>query len=625
LLTPTDTLKKYWGYHSFRPGQLEIISHCLSGNDTLALLPTGGGKSICFQVPILCGNGMGLVISPLIALMNDQVQHLLNKNIAAVALTSALSSYDVDQTLKQAIAGKIKFLYVSPERLSSEVFLSALEKLPVKLIAVDEAHCVSQWGYDFRPAYLNIAKIRPYLPNAPILALTATATPDVVIDIQSKLAFKAQAVFKNSFARKNLSYRVMHVSDKKACILYLLNHFPGSAILYSRNRKGTKLMSEWLNAEGISSDFYHAGLVHEERNERQHKWVSGESRVMVATNAFGMGIDKPDVRLVIHTDLPDSPEAYFQEAGRAGRDELPAVSYLLINENDKHLFLDNLSRSYPSPQVIKKVYEQVMQISGISYGEGMGYTLQLNPNELCKEIQLPITVWTNAIRLLEKDGYWHMPAPEKSIDKIFIPHPPHLFRTSKTPAHLEELKQQLLRLYSGIFDDFTPVYLDKIASLLEWSILEVKQGLAEMHKLHLLKYIPALESGFYVQLLANRIASNSVMLSEEHYFQRKKMAQHKADAMISFAWAENKCRAVILLSYFGENNAEDCGTCDICVRKEPGREPIQLLEELNNPVDLTTLLWHIPELSLNDFSLLRIWIQNGTIIKDKNGKYKKGF
>jgi ATP-dependent DNA helicase RecQ len=616
-----ETLKKYWGYDSFRPGQQDIVQAAMRGEDCLALLPTGGGKSICFQVPVLSMEGLGLVISPLIALMEDQVQNLNDRNIPAAAIRSGMTDAAIETIISRSIHGKIKFLYVAPERLNSKPFLQALERLPVCLLAIDEAHCISQWGYDFRPAYLNIAAIRPYLKNIPIIALTATATPDVVNDIQEKLLFRKKQVFHNSFARKNLAYSVLNCGDKRNEILQLFRFYNGTAIIYARNRRGTKEIADWLNQEGISADFYHAGLQADIRSQKQKNWIDDHIRVMVATNAFGMGIDKPNVRLVIHTEPPDSPEAYFQEAGRGGRDGELAASFLLISPGDTNKFLEKINRAFPTPEEIKSIYHHITQSAGISFGEGTGQVININLVQVAKTLKIPVPTLNNGLAILAKEGYWFIPELSKAYSRIHIHQPPATLRNAKLQTTEDSVKQALIRLYSGIFETFVPVSESNIARYCRLPESDVVNAIKTLETGNFLQYHPKPENGVSLTLIAERIPAKSILLSKENYYQRKEIALSKANAMVNFAKAKKGCRAAILLNYFGEPNSPDCKLCDICLEKH-AKNPLKRLHELNPPINLADLLLHIPELRKNHYQLLKHWILAGYIAKNKDNLWE---
>jgi len=621
LNTIHETLKKYWGYDTFRPGQEAIVNAAIKGDDCLALLPTGGGKSICFQVPVLAMDGLGLVVSPLIALMEDQVQNLNDRNIPAAAIRSGMSEAAIETILSRAIHGKIKFLYVAPERLNTRMFMQAVERLPVCLLAIDEAHCISQWGYDFRPAYLSIANLRPFLPNVPVMALTATATPEVVDDIQEKLGFKKKLVFQNSFARKNLAYSVLHCGDKRSEILQLLNLYPGTAIIYARNRRGTKEMADWLNQEGISADFYHAGLSADERSKKQAEWINDKSRVMVATNAFGMGIDKPNVRIVIHTELPDSPEAYFQEAGRGGRDGKLSASFLLLSPGDSKRFLEKIKRAFPTPEEIRSLYTHIMQSAGISFGEGTGQTIQFDLLKTAKTLNIPTPTLSNGLAILAKEGYWFIPELSRPYSRIFIHQPPASIRNATLQGLENTVMQALIRLYTGLFEGFTPISEATVARYARIPESDVARALKNLENANFLNYFPVPKNGISLTLTAERIQAKSILLSNENYYLRKEIAFAKAEAMVKFSSAKKGCRANILLAYFGEKNSPDCELCDRCLELQ-AKSPRTRLQELTQPVSLPDLLHHIPELRSNHYQLLRHWILTGDIQRKPNNMWE---
>ena len=607
-----DQLKQllltHWGYPDFRPNQRQIIESVLHGKDTLALLPTGGGKSICFQIPILAKPGLGLVISPLIALMKDQVHQLKKRGLPAAALTSDLHFREVETILNQAKHEKIKFLYLSPEKLGQPHFQEMLSHFPINLIAVDEAHCISQWGYDFRPSYLRISELRSWMPQVPVMALTATATPEVVQDIQEKLSFRQNNVFKQSFARKNLSYRVLHTTQKKAACLRYLEKIPGSAILYSRSRGQTKAWSDCLNAEGISATFYHAGLPAAQRQERQEAWIQNKVRVMVATNAFGMGIDKPDVRLVLHMDLPDTPEAYFQEAGRAGRDEKPALAYLLTHANEIQPFRERVLSAFPSLEDVQKVYAAIFNHAGVSEGYGQGLRIPLPLGSLMQQTGIPTATWVATLQLLEKEGYWQMQDGNFVQSTLFVDVSPSTYRQTNLSPKEEELKELLPRMYGGLFEKPIKIREDLIGKRLGRTEAEVKQLLTQLQLKNLWQYKPGNAEGFTLVFLHERQDPKSILLSDTFYHQRKAMALKKSEAMLDYAGTENSCRTNKLLSYFGEKPEQPCGSCDICVT-----EVVQL--EVNQSYRLHEICQVFPHLQAQHYAALRPLIDEGYLEK----------
>ena len=604
-------LLTHWGYPDFRPNQRPIIEAVLKGEDTLALLPTGGGKSICFQIPVLAKPGLGLVISPLIALMKDQVQQLKKRGIAAAALTSDLHYRDMETILNQAKHQKIKFLYLSPERLSQPSFQEILSHFPINLLAVDEAHCISQWGYDFRPSYLRIAELRPWLPTIPILALTATATPEVVSDIQEKLAFKQPNVFKQSFARPNLSYRVIHSQQKKGTCLRYLEKYPGSAILYARSRGQTKAWADWLNAEGISATFYHAGLPAAQRQERQEAWIQNKVRVMVATNAFGMGIDKPDVRLVLHVDLPDTPEAYFQEAGRGGRDQKQAHALLVTHESEVTPFKERILSSFPTLEEVQKIYEAIFNHAGISQGYGQGQRIPLPLGVLMQQTRIPAASWVATLQILEKEGYWQMQDGAFISSTLFVHVSPSAYRQAALSSHEEELRELIPRMYGGLFEKPVKIREELIGKRLGRTEKEVRQLLTGLHEKNLWIYAPGNAEGFTLVLLHERQDPKSILLSDTFYHQRKAIALKKSAAMLDYAGTSDSCRTNKLLMYFGETPEQPCGNCDVC------RPEIAHLA-LGEAYTLHDICQVFPRLQAQNYQALRQLLDQGFL--EKTGK-----
>jgi len=561
-------LLKYWGHLAFRPLQEEIINSVLQGNDALALLPTGGGKSVCFQVPALAVEGLCLVISPLIALMKDQVEGLRKKGIKAVAIYSGMHYSQIDLALENCMFGDIKFLYLSPERLTSDTVRLRLKKMKVNLIAVDEAHCISQWGYDFRPPYLNIAEIRELLPNTPLLALTATATPDVINDIQDKLKFKTKNVFLKSFERKNLTYAVIEEEDKYNRLLRIISKVSGSGIIYVRNRRKTKDISEFLNKNAITSTFYHAGLDSEIRSARQDQWMSGDKRFIVATNAFGMGIDKPNVRIVIHFDLPDTLEAYFQEAGRAGRDDKKAFGILLYNDDDIITAKYNLENSYPPIDEIKNVYKCIGNFFNLALGSGRDVSFDFDIAAFSGAYNLkPLTVY-NSLKFLEKEGYVMLSDGFYQSSMVHIKAAKEtLYRFQVENKMYDGFIKTMLRSYGGILNDFVKISESDIA-FRSTGITKDKAAeyLRNLDKLGIVSYIPQKNSP-QVVFCKERIDERDIYISQEHYHLRKKIAEAKLEAVIHYCSSRLKCRSQILLSYFGEEYPQRCGQCDVCLER----------------------------------------------------------
>ena len=576
-MTAQEALHTYFGYDSFRPMQEQIINSVLEGNDTLALLPTGGGKSLCFQVPTLVmaensndGEGLCLVITPLIALMKDQVANLRSRNILATAIYTGMSREEQRVAFDNCLYGPYRFLYISPERLESEEFIRRVVQLPICLIAVDEAHCISQWGYDFRPSYLRIADIRNHV-QAPVLALTATATPEVVDDIQQQLAFPQPNVFRTSFARPNLHYVVRNTEDKQQQLLHILQRVPGTAIVYVRNRKRTRELSELINSQLSTdptqqvSDYYHAGLSTTERTQKQQAWKEGKTRVIVCTNAFGMGIDKPDVRLVIHYDMPDSIEAYFQEAGRAGRDGEQAWCVLLYAPKDSVTVKQRVANNFPATEQIEQVYQLLCDYLTIGLGSGRDATFALDVEQFCTDMHLQFLTTYSALQILTNAGYISytdeqdlQPRVRITVDKEELYH-------LDESAFQERLLSALMRRYTGIFTDPQFIHLSRLAEDLGSTEFAVNSSLVALAKQHIIRYIPAQR----VSLVHFPVARQAeVNLSKRVYADRKQNFQRCLKAMLEYAENNHYCRSQLMLGYFGEQDAPLCGMCDICLQNK---------------------------------------------------------
>ncbi len=563
--TYQEILRKYWGYPDFRGIQRDIIESIGSGKDTLGLMPTGGGKSITFQVPALAQDGVCIVITPLIALMKDQVIHLLEKGIRADAIYSGKSQYEITQVLDNCIFGGIKILYVSPERLGSELFQVKLRRMKVSFITVDEAHCISQWGYDFRPSYHRITDIRKIKPEAPVLALTATATPEVIDDIQERLGFQEKNVFRMSFERKNLAYVIRKTTDKSGQLLHILNHVAGCAIVYARSRKRTKETAEWLLAKGINATYYHAGLDTEVKDKHQKSWLKDESRVMVATNAFGMGIDKPDVRLVIHVDCPDSLEAYFQEAGRAGRDGEKSYAILLFDDSDIRKLERRVADNFPEKDYIRDVYEHLAYYYQMAVGSGYGKTFEFNIDKFCMTYKyFPVPVHS-ALHLLERSGYiYYEDNPDTSARLMFLLGRQDLYQLENISPTAESVITALLRLYGGLFTDYA--YIDEglvamHAGLTQPQVYMVLRGLA---KRHIVDFIPRRKTP-YITFARAREDGDRIVIPREVYEERREQYIRRIHSVLSYANNDSVCRSRQLLQYFGETTRKDCHHCDVCV------------------------------------------------------------
>lgn len=557
-------LARYWGYSEFRHLQLDIIESVAAGKDTLGLMPTGGGKSITFQVYSLSVKGICIVITPLIALMKDQVQNLYNKDIKALKIHSGMSSREIKVTLDNAVWGDYKFLYVSPERLNSEVFRERLGKMNVNLVTVDEAHCISQWGYDFRPSYLNIIQVREYLPDVKFLALTATATPKVTEDIQEKLGFESPNVLKMSFHRENLSYLVRLRENKMGYLLETLRKVKGSGVVYVRSRKGTREITSELRKNGISADFYHAGLSNPVRSEKQDEWLSGKTRVIVSTNAFGMGIDKPDVRFVVHYDPPDSLEAYFQEAGRAGRDGKKSAAVLLFNNADKTKLKKHVTTAFPEPDFIKKVYQALCNYLQIAVGFGKGQVYEFSLQGFAQAFRFQQAQVYNSLKILQREGYLEFTEEIDSPSRIFFTvSRDDLYKFQVENASLDGFVKLILRSYTGLFNGYVSVDEDLLARRAGITQEKVYSFLKHLRKSKIIDYVPRNRTPF-IYFSKERIAPERLKITKENYDVRKKDFLNRVEAVIHYASSKTTCRSRLLLEYFGETDSNDCGICDVC-------------------------------------------------------------
>ena len=561
-------LQQYWGYPSFRPLQEDIVDSVMAGKDTLALLPTGGGKSICFQVPAMAMEGLCLVITPLIALMKDQVAHLVDKGIPASAIYSGMHPDALELAYNQAAFGRLKFLYVSPERLQTNQFLEALKKMKVCLLAVDESHCISQWGYDFRPPYLKIADIRPYIPKTPVLALTATATAKVVDDIQSRLGFKQKNVFQSSFERNNVTYNVIHEADKYGVLRRKLDAMTeGSAIVYVRNRKRTQVIADWLNSVGISATFYHAGLDAKTRDQRQDLWMKGKVKVIAATNAFGMGIDKPDVRLVIHMDLPDSIEAYFQEAGRAGRDLKPSEAFLLVSPADIQKLQDNLSQSFPELDRIKLIYNALGNYFNIPVGAGENISYPFVITDFANHYGFSLVEVFHTLKILEKEGFIVLSDSFEEPSKVMIKAPrDDIYGFQVNNPQYSDLIKFMLRSLPGVMSDFVKINEEVMASKIGTTPEKVIEQLKKLESYNFISYAPRNDKP-QVLFLSAFVDARHFGLSKENYYDRKQDAEERVKAVVDFVNNDEECRSIQLLRYFNEKAKKACGRCDVCLKK----------------------------------------------------------
>ncbi|QJD94897.1 RecQ family ATP-dependent DNA helicase [Mucilaginibacter robiniae] len=597
-MTITQILQHYWRHDQFRPLQQEIIESVMQGQDTLALLPTGGGKSICYQVPAMAKEGICLVISPLIALMKDQVDNLKAKGIDAIAIVSGMGKREVDIALDNCIYGPVKFLYLSPERLQSDLVRERIKYMKVSLIAVDEAHCISQWGYDFRPPYLHIADLRQLLPKTPVLALTATATTEVKADIQEKLLFKATNVFQLSFERKNISYLVQYEENKLRKMLDIVRGVKGTGIIYVRSRKETTEMAKFLTAYGFEADYYHAGLTADLRSAKQEQWKANSTRIIVATNAFGMGIDKPDVRFVIHKDLPESLEAYYQEAGRAGRDEQKAFAVLLFNQADQQKQEKKFELSFPTLEEIKQTYHYLANYYQLAYGAGEGLSFDLDLAEFCSRFKQDALKTLNALKFLEQAEYLSF------NESVFLPsrfrfevYNEELYNFQIQNPAWDPFIKTLLRSYGGAFDNFVRIREFDVSKRTNLNVQQVIDALQQLHDFGVLNYQRQTDKP-QVTYLKPRQTSEHLLIDKRYMDQRKAVYQKKMEAIIAYA-QHKQCRSQQLLAYFGELNAPKCGVCDICLqeKRQQGAGQLQemivddILQLLNSgPADLEHLV-----------------------------------
>lgn len=619
-------LKEYWGYTSFRPNQKEIIEQVLKGNDCLALLPTGGGKSICYQVPALALEGVCLVISPLIALMKDQVEQLNNKNIKATALVAGMNNREIDIALDNCIFGKTKLLYVSPERLQSDIVRERLQRMKISFIAVDEAHCISQWGYDFRPSYLQIAEIKSLIPNCSIIALTATATKDVCDDIQQKLDFKKRNLIQSSFKRDNLAYMVLEEPNKIHRIQSMLQKVAGSCIIYVKSRKRAYELSKELVNLGIKALHYHAGLSTEERSKNQHAWMNDQVRVMVATNAFGMGIDKPNVRLVIHLQSPSTIEAYFQEAGRAGRDEKKAFAVNLFQKNELEQDSENFNSNYPTAKEVRTIYQHLANYFQVAIGDGLDSSFDFDIESFCSNYKLNIVKTQKSLFILEKEGHIKYDNFQSNSSKLKISTSPNSIINYNSPNKKKvELLQLILRLYSGIFDEYTDFKERSLAIQLEQSTEYIHKLLKQLDQENIISYEPRSTYNKLIFTTA-RHDSKYLPISKSHFEERKTLLSKKMRSMHDFLLNTNYCRQKILLYYFNDKTDRDCGICDVCISKNTENKVFldktkkDLLSSLsNNPVDIPTFVNSFSKLQQQAvIQIIEELLEEGYITKHNN-------
>ncbi len=624
-----DILKKYWGFPSFRPLQEDIIRSVLQGKDTLGLLPTGGGKSICFQVPAMAQEGICLVISPLIALMKDQVENLRKRGIKAERITSDLRMREIDIILDNCIYGDIKFLYVSPERLTTEIFLERVKKMNVNLLAVDEAHCISQWGYDFRPPYLQISELRKFI-DAPVLALTATATPQVVLDIQQKLNFSENNVFQGSYERNNLAYVVLKETNKYQKLIEISNNVGGTGIVYAATRKRTKEIADFLAQNKISSNYFHAGLNVRAKNKRQEDWMKNKIRVIVATNAFGMGIDKPDVRFVVHMDIPNNPESYFQEAGRVGRDGKKGYAVLLYNDQDLSDLDFRVRAKYPPLSVVRLVYRALANHLQIAIGAGRETMHTFFLSEFINKYNFKSVEAYNALKLLEQAGYISLGDSFYNPSRLMVVlSRKDLYSFQIQKPELAGMIKLLLRNYDGVFDVFTKVDEKELARKLSTTTQDIKQQLKTLHKLHAIHYIPqnSLPKLFFIQ---ERLIEDSLMFDKRIYVERKELDLQRMEAMKTYINTA-RCRSVLLVSYFGEKNPKECEHCDVCLKRKKMKlsvESIQYVEKKlrnflgDNPLTLAQITLKIKDVEPSELLKVVRWLVDaGQIKRTENGRF----
>ena len=578
-----ETLAKYWGYKDFRPGQEAIIYSVMAGNDTLALMPTGGGKSLTYQVPTLAREGLCIVITPLIALMKDQVDRLRQMGIAATAIHSGMSYTQIDIALDNCVYGDMKFLYVAPERLATEAFRLRVQRMKVSLLAVDEAHCISQWGYDFRPSYLRIAELRRLLPDVPVLALTASATQLVSDDIMKNLGFKSSNIIRSSFSRPNLSYSVRYTDDKNEQLLRVIRNVEGCGIIYVQSREGSEQLADMLQKEGINASYYHAGLPYAERNIRQDEWSSGKVRIMVATNAFGMGIDKADVRFVVHYTMCDSLENYYQEAGRAGRDGKRSYALLLAASNDDKKISKRFEQEFPPLEEIKSIYEKICSYIQVAIGDGLYSSHVFNMQEFCiRERIFPGKV-RSALKLLSQNGYISLIEEMENPAKIlFTVSRDDLYKIRIDRQELDHIIRTILRRYNGIFTEFRAIDEREIATLTGYKIEKVKELLKRMWQMRIIRYIPA-NSSPMIFFDEERLPTKDIYISPDTYLHRKRLISERFDSMVEYADNKLECRSVLLQRHFGDLDAQPCGICDICLAEKRRRKEEAANKESDNP------------------------------------------
>lgn len=566
-----QTLEKWWGYKEFRPGQREVIERVLEGKDTLALMPTGAGKSLLYQVPTMAREGICVVVTPLVALMKDQVDNLHRRGISAVALHGGMTPRSIDIALDNCVYGDVKFLYVAPERLHSEIFVARVQKMKVSLIAVDEAHCISQWGYDFRPSYLEVGRLRRLVPDAPMLALTASATERVAQDVMRLLAFRDGGIVRSGYARPNVSFVVRRCDDKREQLSRVLSGVEGSAIVYVRSRERSAKLCEWLTENGFSAQFYHAGLPHEERALRQDEWQRGEKRIMVATNAFGMGIDKRDVRAVVHYDMCSSLEEYYQEAGRAGRDGRRSYAVLFLEGDEESYAKRRVESDFPPLEQIKRIYSDICAGLMIPYGEGAGVAREFNVYEFARTHNLSKERLTSSLRILAQNGYMTLSEErENSARLMFCVSREELYDYRIRQQEMEGVLLAVMRLYEGVFTEFRAIDVQEIALYSGYSVERVRDALKQLWRQHIIRYVPSSYSPL-LTLLTDRVPESDLYIAPESYLMRRESAAERMEAMMNYALLTDDCRSRYIQEYFGEQGVEDCGACDLCIARRKGR------------------------------------------------------
>lgn len=623
-------LERWWGYKEFRPGQREVIERVMESGDTLALMPTGAGKSLLYQVPTMASEGLCIVVTPLVALMKDQVDNLHRRGINAVALHGGMTPRSIDIALDNCVYGDVKFLYVAPERLRSEIFQARVQRMKVCLIAVDEAHCISQWGYDFRPSYLEIGRLRHFVPDVPILALTASATDRVAKDVMRLLDFKDGAILRSSYARPNVSFVVRRCDDKREHLARVLANVEGPSIVYVRSRERSAKVCEWLTEQGVSAQFYHAGLPHEERALRQDEWQRGDKRVMVATNAFGMGIDKRDVRAVVHYDMCSSLEAYYQEAGRAGRDGKRSYAVLLIEGDEESYATRRVEGDFPPLEVIKRIYDTICARMMIAYGEGAGVAREFNVYEFARTESLTVEIVKNSIKILAQNGYMTLSEErENSARLMFCVSREELYDYRIRRGEMEGVLLAVMRLYEGVFTEFRPIDVQEIALFSGYSVEKVREELKHLWRQHIIRYVPSSYSPI-LTLLTDRVPLKDLYIAPDSYLHRRASAEERMEAVMNYALLTDGCRSRYIQEYFGEKDAEDCGVCDLCIaRRKRGASTVSV-----SPDEVLTIIRERSAISprnlMREFRAesesvaraVEMLLEEGKIYTDKDGNLK---